>query len=81
MEIRLKEIFIRDLVEGYADNEEKGVRAFGGKLDVRPPYQREFIYKDNQRAAVIDTIRQGFPLNVMYWANRGDGTFEVIDGQ
>lgn len=24
---------------------------------------------------------KGFPLNVMYWATREDGTFEVIDGQ
>jgi len=46
-----------------------------------PPYQREFIYKDKQRDAVIDTITKKFPLNVMYWAVREDGNFEVIDGQ
>ena len=57
------------------------MRAYDGKLDVRPPYQREFVYKDKQRDAVIDTVRRYFPLNVMYWAVREDGTFEVIDGQ
>ena len=41
----------------------------------------EFVYKDKQRDAVIETVRQGFPLNVMYWAKREDDTFEVIDGQ
>lgn len=81
MKIELKQITVRDLVKDYKDDAENGVRAYGGLLDVRPPYQREFVYKDKQRDAVIETVRQGFPLNVMYWAKREDGTFEVIDGQ
>ena len=81
MKIELKEISIRELTNGYQDNEENGVVGFGGKLDIRPPYQREFIYKDKQREAVINTVTKDFPLNVMYWAVREDGNFEVIDGQ
>ena len=81
MQIELKEITIRELTENYQDNEENGVVGFGGKLDIRPPYQREFVYKDKQREAVIDTLTNDFPLNVMYWAVRKDGNFEVIDGQ
>lgn len=81
MNIELKEITIRELSENFEDNAENGVVGFGGKLDIRPPYQREFIYKDKQRDAVINTITKNFPLNVMYWAVREDGTFEVIDGQ
>ena len=81
MEIKLHKITVRELTEGYADNAEKGVVAYGGKLDVRPPYQREFVYGEKQRNAVIDTLTQGFPLNVMYWATRDDGSFEIIDGQ
>ena len=81
MEIELKEITVRELTNGYEDNDELGVRAYGGQLDVRPPYQREFVYKDKQRDAVIETLRKKFPLNVMYWAVQDDGTFEVIDGQ
>ena len=81
MKIQLKEITVRELTSGYQDNDENGVIGFGGKLDIRPPYQREFIYKDKQRDAVIDTITKDFPLNVMYWAVREDGNFEVIDGQ
>lgn len=81
MKIQLKEITIRELVEGYQDNEENGVIGYGGRLDIRPPYQREFVYKDKQRDAVIDTITKDFPLNVMYWAVREDGNYEVIDGQ
>lgn len=81
MKIELQEITVRELTDGYSDEGENGVRGYGGRLDIRPPYQREFIYKDEQRNAVIDTICRGFPLNVMYWARREDGTFEVIDGQ
>lgn len=81
MKITLKEITIGELAKGYKDNAEEGVFAFDGKLDVRPPYQREFIYKDKQRDAVITTVRNNFPLNVMYWSVREDGNFEVIDGQ
>ena len=81
MKIELKEITVRELTKGYEDNAEGGVVGYGGKLDIRPPYQREFIYKDNQRNAVIDTITKHFPLNVMYWAVREDENFEVIDGQ
>jgi Protein of unknown function DUF262/HNH endonuclease len=81
MKIELKEITIRDLTKGYKDNDEAGVVGYNGKLDIRPPYQREFIYKDKQRDAVIDTVTKEFPLNVMYWAVREDGKFEIIDGQ
>jgi HNH endonuclease/Protein of unknown function DUF262 len=81
MKIELKEMKVRDLTDGYEDNDEAGVVGYSGKLDIRPPYQREFIYKDKQRDAVIDTITRDFPLNVMYWAVRDDGDYEVIDGQ
>ena len=82
MEIKLHEIKVRDLANGYLDNPEDGsVVGYDGKLNIRPPYQREFVYNDSQRQAVIETITKNFPLNVMYWAKCDDGTFEVIDGQ
>jgi hypothetical protein len=81
VDIKLKEITIKKLTAGFLDNAEAGVVAYSGKLDIRPPYQREFIYKDKQRNAVIDSVRKDFPLNVMYWAVRNNGRYEVIDGQ
>lgn len=81
MKIELHKISVRELTKGYIDNNENGVRAYNGLLDVRPPYQREFVYKEKQRDAVIDTLTKDFPLNVMYWAVRDDGTYEIIDGQ
>lgn len=81
MKIELVEISIRELVEDYADKGDEGVRGYGGNLDIRPQYQREFVYSKAQSRAVIDTIFKQFPLNVMYWAVRKDGKFEIIDGQ
>lgn len=81
MEVKLIEVTIRDLQEGYQDHDEEGVVGYGGRLDIRPPYQREFVYKDKQRDAVIETVKKGFPLNTMYWAVRKDGNYEIIDGQ
>lgn len=81
MKIELHEIPIRDVVKNYVDNAEEGVFGYDGRLNIRPPYQREFVYGEAQRNAVIDTIMKGFPLNVMYWVKNEDGTFEVLDGQ
>ena len=82
MEIELTHVPVRDLVKGYADaGDVGGVVGYGGRLDIRPAYQREFVYKDSQRDAVIRSVMAGFPLNVMYWSVRDDGTFEIIDGQ
>jgi hypothetical protein len=80
MKIELHEIAVRDLVKGYVDNQEEGIFGYDGKLNIRPKYQREFVYKDNKRDAVIDTVRKNFPLNVMYWVKNGD-SYEVLDGQ
>ncbi|HOW91858.1 MAG TPA: DUF262 domain-containing protein, partial [Anaerolineaceae bacterium] len=81
MKIELHEITIRDVAAGYVDNAEEGVVGYGGRLNIRPPYQREFVYDVAKRNAVLDTIRKNFPLNVMYWVKNADDQFEVMDGQ
>lgn len=81
MKIELNQIPIREVIAGYKDSAEEGVVAYGGKLDIRPKYQREFVYKEKQRNAVIETIKNNFPLNVMYWMIREDGGYEMLDGQ
>ena len=81
MKIELYRIPVRKMIVGYKDSAEEGVVAYGGKLDIRPKYQREFVYKEKQRNAVIETIKNNFPLNVMYWMIREDSGYEVLDGQ
>lgn len=78
------EVTIRDIVKGYVNNDELGVRGYDGRLDIRPPYQREFIYNDKEQQAVIKTVLNNYPLNVMYWVKRSndaDCPYEVMDGQ
>lgn len=81
MQIELTEMTIRDVVSGYEDLEEDGVTGYDGRLNIRPKYQREFVYNEKQRDEVIHTIMQGFPLNTMYWMKAEDGSFELLDGQ
>ena len=81
MRIDLKEISVREVTGSYRDSAEEGVVGYGGLLDIRPKYQREFVYDEKKRNAVIDTIRKGFPLNVMYWVVTDQETYEVMDGQ
>ena len=89
MIIEEKKILVRDIFEGYFNDDEEGVVAYNDQLDIRPKYQREFVYKDQQRDEVIRTIMKGLPLNVMYWVDRGEEfennpdepRYEVLDGQ
>ena len=81
MKISTPVITIRDLVNGYCDNGQGGVVGLGGKLNIRPAYQRAFVYEPAERDRVMKSVYNGLPLNSMYWAQNPDGTFEVIDGQ
>ena len=84
MTIKQTEVTVREITKGYTNNDEQGVRGFGGQLDIRPPYQREFIYNEKEQEAVITTVLNGYPLNVMYWVKRSDDAecpYEVMDGQ
>lgn len=93
MSINLTQIKLRDLFDGYVNSDEDGVIGYHGRLDIRPKYQREFIYDEKEQIAVIGTVKQGFPLNTMYWAvardengdkildANGNDTYELMDGQ
>ena len=84
MTIKQIEVTVGEITRGYVNNDELGVRGYGGRLDIRPPYQREFIYNEREQQAVITTVLHGYPLNVMYWVRRGDDAecpYEVMDGQ
>lgn len=81
MKVELHHIKVRDLVDNYIDNDQEGVKGFHGWLDIRPKYQREFVYKEKQRNAVIETVMKRFPLSIFYWVKNGDSDYEVLDGQ
>ena len=86
MKIDLQPIKVVDLVKDYfRDDESSQVSGYGGILNIRPKYQREYVYDDKKRNAVIDTVIKGFPLNTIYWARQtmssNEAEFEVLDGQ
>ena len=84
LKIDEKKVTVGEIVKGYINNDEQGVRGYDGLLDIRPPYQREFIYNEKEQQAVIATVLNGYPLNVMYWVKRSDDAecpYEVMDGQ
>ena len=83
MEIKRIVVTVKELCEGYVNESdvdiEKGVYAYGGKLCVRPAFQRSFVYDKKQENAVINTTLKGFPLSIMYWVDNGDGTYDCMD--
>lgn len=85
MQIEEKRITVGEVCDGYFNDNEEGVVGYHELLNIRPKYQREFIYKDNQRDEVIRTVMKGLPLNVIYWckAKLEDGSdgYELMDGQ
>ncbi|MFT8766725.1 MAG: DUF262 domain-containing protein, partial [Lentilactobacillus hilgardii] len=82
MKIKLCQIKVKDIFTGYEDRgDDNGVVGYEGKLDIRPPFQRNFVYDSDQAKAVMNTVLNGFPLNVMYWVVDGSKHYEVLDGQ
>jgi hypothetical protein len=81
MKITPKNIKISELVNSYTNNDEEGVIGYSGKLNIRPKYQREFVYGEKERSLVVDTVFKGFPLSVFYWAVNDKEGYEIIDGQ
>ncbi len=81
MDIALHTITVRELLDGFANNDDEGVVGYHGRLNIRPPYQREFVYSERQQIEVINSIFKGFPLNVMYWVRNGEDSYELLDGQ
>ncbi|MCY4298693.1 MAG: DUF262 domain-containing protein [Flavobacteriaceae bacterium] len=84
MNKQIKFVRIREIIHGYNDNgEEKGVVGWNEKLNIRPPYQRQYLHENNPKfkEELIHSIFYGKPIGLIYFAKNPDGTFEVMDGQ
>ncbi len=85
MKIEQLKVTVGEVYKDYRNDAEEGIVGYSGLLDIRPKYQREFIYKDAQRNEVVRTVMKGLPLNVMYWclvkSNDGKCRYELMDGQ
>lgn len=86
MKIDMIKLPVRELIKSYSEDDTTSrVVAWDGDLDVRPEYQREYVYDDQKRDSVINTVLHNFPLNIMYFVDRGESAegarYEVLDGQ
>lgn len=82
MEVKQVKYKIGEIAQGFnEDVNSSQVTAMNGRLDIRPKYQREYVYDDYKRDKVIDTVRRNLPLGIMYFVERDDGSLEVLDGQ
>ncbi|MEE0930554.1 MAG: DUF262 domain-containing protein [Acutalibacteraceae bacterium] len=75
---------VKDICQGfiYSKSEEKGLFGLNGKLIIQPEYQRNYIYNKNGKdEAVVTSLLKGYPLGLIYFVERDDGKYEVLDGQ
>ena len=52
-----------------------------GKIVLQPDFQRQFVWTKKKQKELIKSVWRGVPLPMFYFAENGDGTREVIDGQ
>ena len=84
MQLTNKKIPIADIYESYTNDIDLGVIAYNIQLNIRPPYQREFVYKIEQQRKVIESVTKNLPLNLIYFAKEKETAlikYELIDGQ
>ena len=86
METKPQFFTVKQLCDGFIWNKEehKGLNGLGGRLIIQPEYQRNYLYANNDskmEIAVINSIRNGYPLGLLYFNQLDNGMMEVLDGQ
>ena len=61
MNIAERKVTVGEVCEGYFNDAEEGVVGYDERLDIRPKYQREFVYKDAQRDEVFGSGGNSHP--------------------
>lgn len=77
---------IGEICKGFQYNEYEGKGLYGlsGRLTIQPEYQRHYLYADNggkKEVDVIQSVRNGYPLGLIYFSKVGEDKYEVLDGQ
>lgn len=50
-------------------------------ITLQPPFQRNFIWGEEDQIQLIESISRGYPLPSLFVYKRGDHKFDMIDGQ
>ena len=79
-------VTLGELAQNYKDDSQTitgGVTGWGGKLDIRPKFQRAYVVEDNPKwkTDLVRSVLNNRPIGVMYFGKNDDGTFINIDGQ
>ena len=77
---------VEEICKGFTYNEAEGKGLFGlsGRLTIQPEYQRNYLYAEQNGAreiAVIESVRKGYPIGLLYFNRVDDTHLEVLDGQ
>ena len=77
---------IGDICKGFQYNEYEGKGLYGlsGRLTIQPEFQRHYLYAENggkKEIDVIQSVRNGYPLGLIYFSKVGEEKYEVLDGQ
>lgn len=71
MKYTIKELTIEGLYQLIVNN----------KVDLQPPYQRNFIWGKSDQQCLIDSILKGYPLPTFFLYKKNNGLYEMVDGQ
>ena len=47
----------------------------GGEIEIAPEYQRHFVWDDDRKSELIESIYLGIPVPSLYMAANQDGTY------
>lgn len=65
MKITETKIKVSDLVENYLDDGDGGVYSYDNRLTIRPSFQREFIYREEQQTiSIAQYVNKDFPVKI-----------------
>lgn len=71
MEFKIEIWTIRDLIDKFKD----------GIINLKPPYQRNFIWTPSEQKDLIDSINSNYPLPSLFLFENSNGILDVVDGQ
>lgn len=71
MKYTIKQIDLSELVDWVRQD----------KINLQPPYQRNFIWTPKDQKLLIDSILRGYPLPNFFIYKKKDGKYEMVDGQ
>jgi Protein of unknown function DUF262 len=71
MKYKIEKWSIEKLVD-YVNND---------KIVLKPPFQRNFVWGEDDQVELIESIKNGYPLPTFFIYQKGDELFDMIDGQ